>query len=149
MHVSFADDDWYLCHVTLLAPEEELLSWGMYPYPYLARVDPDARKGTLIYQLVAHYSSRENATAGITYTLIAGRSTLKKWYNSVKLQMLLDKFPFYNFIGRFFPWGILKDTAGTASRSWKCCKYVDGNLSCCHFLCFTSILKLVAALLLA
>ncbi|RMC15145.1 hypothetical protein DUI87_07327 [Hirundo rustica rustica] len=66
------DDDWYLCHVTLLAPEEELLSWGMYPYPYLARVDPDARKGTLIYQLVAHYSGHENTTAGITYTLIAG-----------------------------------------------------------------------------
>lgn len=72
MHVSFADDDWYLCHVTLLAPEEELLSWGMYPYPYLARVDPDARKGTLIYQLVARYSSHENTTAGIAYTLIAG-----------------------------------------------------------------------------
>ncbi|NWZ65567.1 CADN protein, partial [Acrocephalus arundinaceus] len=66
------DDDWYLCHVTLLAPEEELLSWNMYPYPYLARVDPDARKGTLIYQLVTHYSSHENTTAGITYTLIAG-----------------------------------------------------------------------------
>uniref|UniRef100_A0A663N2N9 Neural-cadherin-like n=2 Tax=Athene cunicularia TaxID=194338 RepID=A0A663N2N9_ATHCN len=69
---SFADNDWYLCHVTLLAPEEELLSWGMYPYPYLARVDPDARKGTLIYQLVAYYSNNENTSAGITYTLIAG-----------------------------------------------------------------------------
>ncbi|NXD66469.1 CADN protein, partial [Eolophus roseicapillus] len=66
------DNDWYLCHVTLLAPEEELLSWGMYPYPYLARVDPDARKGTLIYQLVAYYSNNENTSAGITYTLIAG-----------------------------------------------------------------------------
>ncbi|NXC17943.1 CADN protein, partial [Corythaeola cristata] len=66
------DNDWYLCHVTLLAPEEELLSWGMYPYPYLARVDPDARKGTLIYQLVAYYSNNENISTGITYTLIAG-----------------------------------------------------------------------------
>ncbi|NXG51462.1 CADN protein, partial [Psilopogon haemacephalus] len=66
------DHDWYLCHVTLLAPEEEVLSWGMYPYPYLARVDPDARKGTLIYQLVACYSSSENSSAGITYTLLAG-----------------------------------------------------------------------------
>lgn len=64
--------------MTLLAPEEEILSWGMYPYPYLARVDPDARKGTLIYQLVAYYSNKENASAGITYTLIAGTSTLKK-----------------------------------------------------------------------
>ncbi|KAM6102157.1 neural-cadherin-like isoform 3-T3 [Theristicus caerulescens] len=66
------DNDWYLCHVTLLAPEEELLSWGMYPYPYLARVDPDARKGTLVYQLVAYYSNNENTSAGVTYTLIAG-----------------------------------------------------------------------------
>ncbi|KAF4798042.1 hypothetical protein TURU_066602 [Turdus rufiventris] len=72
IHVPFADDDWYLCHLTLLAPEEELLSWGMYPYPYLARVDPEARKGTLIYQLVARCSSHGNTTAGITYTLIAG-----------------------------------------------------------------------------
>ncbi|XP_015711387.1 neural-cadherin-like [Coturnix japonica] len=63
------DDDWYLCHVTLLAPEEELLSWAMYPYPYLARVDPDARKGTLVYQLAAQYSNSENTSA---YTLIAG-----------------------------------------------------------------------------
>lgn len=64
--------------MTLLAPEEELLSWGMYPYPYLARVDPDARKGTLVYQLVAHYHSHDNTTAGITYTLIAGRASLEK-----------------------------------------------------------------------
>lgn len=70
----FADNDWYLCHVTLLAPEEELLSWAMYPYPYLARVDPDARKGTLVYQLVAYYNNNENTSAGITYTLIAGKS---------------------------------------------------------------------------
>uniref|UniRef100_A0A8C3FEP6 Neural-cadherin n=1 Tax=Chrysemys picta bellii TaxID=8478 RepID=A0A8C3FEP6_CHRPI len=44
----------------------------MYPYPYLARVDPDARKGTLIYQLVAHYNNNENSSVGITYALIAG-----------------------------------------------------------------------------
>lgn len=50
----------------------------MYPYPYLARVDPDARKGTIIYQLVAYYNNNENASARITYTLIAGTSTLKK-----------------------------------------------------------------------
>nr|XP_027308283.2 neural-cadherin [Anas platyrhynchos] len=66
------DDDWYLCHVTLLAPEEELLSWAMYPYPYLARVDPDARKGTLVYQLAARHSNSENTSAGLTYTLVAG-----------------------------------------------------------------------------
>lgn len=75
---SLADDDWYLCHVTLLAPEEELLSWAMYPYPYLARVDPDARKGTLVYQLAARHSNSENTSAGLTYTLVAGRSCLKK-----------------------------------------------------------------------
>lgn len=78
MHVCFADDDWYLCHVTLLAPEEELLSWAMYPYPYLARVDPDARKGALVYQLSARCSSPENTSSAITYTLIAGRASLKK-----------------------------------------------------------------------
>ncbi|NXC80422.1 CADN protein, partial [Cercotrichas coryphoeus] len=67
-----ADDDWYLCQVTLVAPEEELLSWGMHPFPFLARVDPDARKGALVYQLVARSSSHGNSSAGITYTLIAG-----------------------------------------------------------------------------
>ncbi|NXD06594.1 CADN protein, partial [Nothocercus nigrocapillus] len=66
------DDDGYLCRVTLLAAEEEPLSWGMYPYPYLARAEPGARKGTRVYQLVACYSHNETASAGITYTLIAG-----------------------------------------------------------------------------
>ncbi|CAM5089054.1 unnamed protein product [Eretmochelys imbricata] len=66
------DNDWYLCHVTIIAPEEDFLSWGMYPYPYLARVDPDARKGTLIYQLMAHSNNNENSSVGITYALIAG-----------------------------------------------------------------------------
>ncbi|KAF2981864.1 hypothetical protein EK904_011818 [Melospiza melodia maxima] len=77
VRVCFADDDWYLCHVTLLAPEEELLSWAMYPYPYLARVDPDARKGALVYQLTARCSCPENASAAITYTLTAGTASLK------------------------------------------------------------------------
>uniref|UniRef100_A0A8D0HKE9 Neural-cadherin n=1 Tax=Sphenodon punctatus TaxID=8508 RepID=A0A8D0HKE9_SPHPU len=66
------DPDWYLCHVTIAALKEELLSWTMYPYPYLACVDPDARAGTLVYQLVAHYNSNANATAGIRYALISG-----------------------------------------------------------------------------
>ncbi|XP_044280259.1 neural-cadherin-like [Varanus komodoensis] len=66
------DKDWYLCRVVIVAVEEEPISWGMYPYPYLARVDPDARAGTLVYQLVAHYSSNENSSAGISYALIAG-----------------------------------------------------------------------------
>uniref|UniRef100_A0A8D2N3X2 Neural-cadherin-like n=1 Tax=Zonotrichia albicollis TaxID=44394 RepID=A0A8D2N3X2_ZONAL len=44
----------------------------MYPYPYLARVDPDARKGALVYQLTARCSSPENASAAVTYTLTAG-----------------------------------------------------------------------------
>lgn len=86
----FADNDWYLCHVTLLAPEEELLSWAMYPYPYLARVDPDARKGTLVYQLVAYYNNNENTSAGITYTLIAGKSG--------KILLNCRFFQFYHFV---------------------------------------------------
>ncbi|XP_006274014.3 neural-cadherin [Alligator mississippiensis] len=66
------EDDWYLCHVTILSPKEELLTWGMYPYPYLARVDPDARKGTVIYQLAAYCTNKENSSTAITYALIAG-----------------------------------------------------------------------------
>lgn len=97
MCASLADDDWYLCHVTLLAPEEELLSWAMYPYPYLARVDPDARKGTLVYQLAARYSNGENTSAGLTYALVAGRSSLKKRQASAKLQIFLISFPLYHF----------------------------------------------------
>ncbi|XP_074841792.1 neural-cadherin-like [Carettochelys insculpta] len=44
----------------------------MYPYPYLARVDPDARKGTIIYQLTAYYNNSENSSGTITYELITG-----------------------------------------------------------------------------
>ncbi|XP_053251573.1 neural-cadherin-like isoform X2 [Podarcis raffonei] len=66
------DHDWYLCRVVIIAVEEELISWEMYPYPYLARVDPDARAGTSVYQLVAHYSGNENSSVGISYALIAG-----------------------------------------------------------------------------
>lgn len=74
INVCFAEDDWYLCHVTILSPKEELLTWGMYPYPYLARVDPDARKGTVIYQLAAYCTNKENSSTAITYALIAGKS---------------------------------------------------------------------------
>ncbi|KAJ7337971.1 hypothetical protein JRQ81_010497 [Phrynocephalus forsythii] len=66
------EEDWYLCRVVIVAVEEEPISWGMYPYPYLARVDPEARAGTVVYQLVAHYSDNENSSAGISYALIAG-----------------------------------------------------------------------------
>uniref|UniRef100_A0ACB8FEA5 Uncharacterized protein n=1 Tax=Sphaerodactylus townsendi TaxID=933632 RepID=A0ACB8FEA5_9SAUR len=66
------DTDWYLCRVVIIAVEEEPISWEMYPYPYLARVDPEARAGTLVYKLVAHYSGIENSSAEISYALIAG-----------------------------------------------------------------------------
>ncbi|XP_054841872.1 neural-cadherin-like [Eublepharis macularius] len=66
------DADWYLCHVVIIAVEEEPISWGMYPYPYLARVDPEARAGTSVYQLLAHYSGSENSSIEISYALIAG-----------------------------------------------------------------------------
>ncbi|KAH0617555.1 hypothetical protein JD844_015936 [Phrynosoma platyrhinos] len=72
MCVYFTESDWYMCRVVVIAVEDEPISWGMYPYPYLARVDPEARAGTLVYQLVAHYSNNENTTAGISYALIAG-----------------------------------------------------------------------------
>ncbi|XP_053101938.1 neural-cadherin-like [Hemicordylus capensis] len=66
------DNDWYLCRVVIVAVEDEPISWEMYPYPYLGRVDPDARAGTPVYQLVAYYSHNENTSAGISYALIAG-----------------------------------------------------------------------------
>lgn len=110
---SFADDDWYLCHVTLLAPEEELLSWAMYPYPYLARVDPDARKGTLVYRLAARYSNSENTSAGVSYTLIAGRSSLKEVVSFCKPADFSYRFPILSFqLIDFTSWEILMDTAG-------------------------------------
>ncbi|OXB69405.1 hypothetical protein ASZ78_004895 [Callipepla squamata] len=113
VRASLADDDWYLCHVTLLAPEEELLSWAMYPYPYLARVDPDARKGTLVYRLLARYSSSENTSAGVSYTLIAGMSNLKEMDGFCKVADFSYQFPMLSFeLIDFTPWEILMDITG-------------------------------------
>ncbi|KAL8181899.1 UNVERIFIED_CONTAM: hypothetical protein K2H54_034238 [Gekko kuhli] len=44
----------------------------MYPYPYLASVDPEAQEGTFVYQLSAHYSGSENSSTEISYARIAG-----------------------------------------------------------------------------
>ncbi|XP_060100312.1 neural-cadherin-like [Heteronotia binoei] len=66
------DTDWYLCRVVIIGVEEEPLSWKMYPYPYLASVDPEAQQGTFVYQLIAHYSGSENSSTEISYALIAG-----------------------------------------------------------------------------
>ncbi|KAM4705531.1 neural-cadherin-like [Rhinophrynus dorsalis] len=44
----------------------------MYPFPYLARVDPDAPKGTFVYQLLAHYYKDESSGGGISYYLLEG-----------------------------------------------------------------------------
>ncbi|MEE6463486.1 hypothetical protein FKM82_005932 [Ascaphus truei] len=44
----------------------------MYPFPYLARVDPDAPKGTFVYQLLAHYYNDESSGGGISYYLMEG-----------------------------------------------------------------------------
>lgn len=74
--VHFTESDWYLCHVVIVAVEEEPISWEMYPYPYLARVDPGARAGTSVYQLVARYCHSENTSVGISYALIAGKHVL-------------------------------------------------------------------------
>lgn len=71
--VYFTENDWYLCHVVIVAVNEEPISWEMYPYPYLARVDPDARAGTSVYQLVAQYCHSDNTSIGISYALIAGK----------------------------------------------------------------------------
>ncbi|KAM3928305.1 neural-cadherin-like isoform 2-T2 [Leptodactylus fuscus] len=66
------DSDWYLCHITIVVPREESLEWTMYPFPYLACVDPEAQKGTLVYQLLAHYYNDESSGGGISYHLMEG-----------------------------------------------------------------------------
>ncbi|XP_077349180.1 neural-cadherin-like [Lithobates pipiens] len=66
------DSDWYLCHVTIIVPREESLEWTMYPFPYLACVDPEAPKGTFVYQLLAHYYNDESSGGGISYYLMEG-----------------------------------------------------------------------------
>ncbi|KAM4688915.1 neural-cadherin-like [Discoglossus pictus] len=66
------DSDWYLCHITIVVPREESLEWTMYPFPYLARADPDAPKGTFVYQLLAHYYNDESSGGGISYFLVEG-----------------------------------------------------------------------------
>ncbi|XP_056378995.1 neural-cadherin-like [Hyla sarda] len=66
------DADWYLCHITIVVPREESLEWTMYPFPYLACVDPEAPKGTFVYQLLAHYYNDESSGGGISYHLMEG-----------------------------------------------------------------------------
>ncbi|KAM8966841.1 neural-cadherin-like [Pelodytes ibericus] len=66
------DSDWYLCHITIVVPREESLEWTMYPFPYLARVDPKAPKGTLVYQLLAHCCNGESSGGGISYHVMEG-----------------------------------------------------------------------------
>ncbi|XP_069815734.1 neural-cadherin-like [Dendropsophus ebraccatus] len=66
------DGDWYLCHITIVVPREESLEWTMYPFPYLACVDPEAPKGTFVYQLLAHYYNDESSGGGISYHLMEG-----------------------------------------------------------------------------
>ncbi|KAM4026772.1 neural-cadherin-like [Anomaloglossus baeobatrachus] len=66
------DGDWYMCHITIVVPREESLEWTMYPFPYLACVDPEAPKGTIVYQLLAHYYNDESSGGGISYHLMEG-----------------------------------------------------------------------------
>ncbi|XP_044151298.1 neural-cadherin-like [Bufo gargarizans] len=66
------DDDWYLCHITIVVPREESLEWTMYPFPYLACVNLEAPKGTFVYQLLAHYYNDESSGGGISYHLMEG-----------------------------------------------------------------------------
>ncbi|XP_029447582.1 LOW QUALITY PROTEIN: neural-cadherin-like [Rhinatrema bivittatum] len=64
--------DWYLCRLTLVVPREESLEWTMYPFPYLARVDPGAQKGSAVYRLGARSYSEDSSSSGIEYLLIEG-----------------------------------------------------------------------------
>ncbi|XP_075069925.1 neural-cadherin-like [Mixophyes fleayi] len=66
------DSDWYLCHITIVVPREESLEWTMYPFPYLACVDPETPKGTFVYQLLAHYYNEESSGGSISYYLMEG-----------------------------------------------------------------------------
>ncbi|XP_069477477.1 neural-cadherin-like [Ambystoma mexicanum] len=66
------ESDWYLCHLTIIVPQEESLQWTMYPFPYLACVDPAAEKGASVYQLLAHYYHDESSSDGISYLLVEG-----------------------------------------------------------------------------
>ncbi|XP_077127838.1 neural-cadherin-like [Ranitomeya variabilis] len=66
------DGDWYLGHITIVVPREESLEWTMYPFPYLACVNPEAPKGTIVYQLLAHYYNDESSGGGISYHLMEG-----------------------------------------------------------------------------
>ncbi|KAJ1193131.1 hypothetical protein NDU88_002436 [Pleurodeles waltl] len=68
----FSESDWYLCHLTIVVPREESLEWTMYPFPYLACVDPVAPKGASVYQLLAHYYNDESSNNGISYLLLEG-----------------------------------------------------------------------------
>ncbi|KAM9308429.1 neural-cadherin-like [Gastrophryne carolinensis] len=72
VHSLEQDSDWYLCHITIVVPREESLEWTMYPFPYLARVDPGAPKGTVVYQLLAHYCNDESSASAISYYLMEG-----------------------------------------------------------------------------
>ncbi|CAJ0958729.1 unnamed protein product [Ranitomeya imitator] len=65
-----SNGDWYLCHITIVVPREESLEWTMYPFPYLACVNPEAPKGTIVYQLLAHYYNDESSGGGISYHLM-------------------------------------------------------------------------------
>uniref|UniRef100_A0A8C5PPG5 Uncharacterized protein n=1 Tax=Leptobrachium leishanense TaxID=445787 RepID=A0A8C5PPG5_9ANUR len=64
--------DWYLSHITIVVPREEILEWAMYPFPYLARVNPDAPRGTFVYQLLAHCYNVESSAGRISYHVIEG-----------------------------------------------------------------------------
>ncbi|CAH2285593.1 neural-cadherin-like [Pelobates cultripes] len=66
------ESDWYLSHITIIVPKEESLEWSMYPFPYLARVNPDAPRGTFVYQLSAHYYNDERSSNEISYYIMEG-----------------------------------------------------------------------------
>ncbi|XP_067093535.1 neural-cadherin [Osmerus mordax] len=50
-------EEWYLCRLTLSMPSLADLQWGMFPYPYLASVGPDAAPGSVVYRLSARQRS--------------------------------------------------------------------------------------------
>uniref|UniRef100_H3AZ70 Si:dkey-22o22.2 n=2 Tax=Latimeria chalumnae TaxID=7897 RepID=H3AZ70_LATCH len=66
------DSEWYLCHISLIAPVMTGPEWTMHPFPYLAAVGPEAVKDTPVYQLSAHYQGNDDPKEGIEYLLIKG-----------------------------------------------------------------------------
>ncbi|KAM6967601.1 LOW QUALITY PROTEIN: neural-cadherin [Aplochiton taeniatus] len=63
-------DEWYLCQLSLSMPSLADLQWGMFPFPYLAAVGPDAGQGSVVYRLSAQ--QRGSAVGRPHFLLLEG-----------------------------------------------------------------------------